>query len=973
MKIKLATFIAGLVLSVSNLLAATDIPKEQLEFFEKKIRPVLKENCYKCHSIEQGKQRGNLALDSRDGVLKGGENGKVVEPGNPDKSSLVAAILGKDKDLLMPPKDSNKVLTQEQINDLIEWVKMGLPDPRDEAVKKLTGLSDEARAHWAYQPIKKSPVPVVKNNNWILTPVDHFILDKIEKKGMVPSPLADKETLLRRATYDLTGLPPTLAEIEAFLADNSPYAFAKVVDRLMSSPHYGERWGRYWLDTARYSDTSGDRANNRNDDYRYPYAWTYRDYVIRSFNNDKPYNTFILEQLAADLMPDLKDPRDIAALGFITVGQRSNNKNDIIDDRIDTVSKGFLAMTVSCARCHDHKFDPIPTKDYYALHGIFSSIDEPRDKPVIVVPSDKALAEDFAKRLNDLEQKNRDNYYSIAKEHNKTFRDKAKHYIELAAYGSRTSSTKDQVKANEIIAKENLAQTVVQDTRNSLTRNRNLFAPLKSFLDNKWNEYVASKKEGINPIVVAYFENVTPSSIEEISEIYDTIFKSVEKESDNFISCYAEAKSDSTVYPYEKGVIDLFSYPIEVKPSYVLTTENLELEINRMPLGLRNRGWQFAAINELKLTHKGVDARAMIVVDKPKAMDSFVFIRGQQEIKGDVVPRRFLEILSAGEPKPFKFGSGRLELAKAIADKKNPLTARVIVNRVWLHHFGEGFVSTPDDLGIMSETPSHPELLDYLASYLMEQNWSLKSLHKLIMLSKVYQISSRVVPEYENIDPSNRLLWRANVRRLTFESIRDSLLTFSGKLDITFGGQPINITDEPFSYRRSVYGYVDRGNLPELMSNFDFSNPQAPNSKRTSTIVPQQALYLMNGALTVDVARKIAARIEVQNSRDNLNKIFNVYRIIFQRTPKNYEIQGALEFIGKEQKLQSQVEVDSTPIIEKANKRIANQKKSNEADINRRQGYIHNKDNDFVVRKPLDPWETWIHALLMSNEVVYIN
>jgi hypothetical protein len=368
------------VLAAVATVQAAEPTKDQLDFFEKKVRPILTDKCYKCHSVEAGKSKGGLTLDTQAATLKGGEGGPAVVPGDLANSLLITAVSYKDKDLKMPPdKDNNKKLSDEEIATLTEWVKIGAPDPRTGAAKvaKLSGLTDEARKHWAYQPVVKPAVPSVHNRPWCITPVDAFIVQKLEEKQMIPAKKATLETLLRRATYDLTGLPPTPEEYVAFMSDGSPNAFAKVVDRLLASPHYGERWGRYWLDTARYSDTTGNRANNGRNDYRYPYAWTYRDYVVRAFNEDKPYDQFIKEQLAADQLPDLEDQRDLAALGFITVGDRTGNANDIINDRIDTVTKGFLALTVACARCHDHKFDPIPTKDYYALHGIFNSISEP--------------------------------------------------------------------------------------------------------------------------------------------------------------------------------------------------------------------------------------------------------------------------------------------------------------------------------------------------------------------------------------------------------------------------------------------------------------------------------------------------------------------------------------------------------------------------------------------------------------------
>jgi len=394
------------LLAAGGIAKAAEPTKEQLDFFEQKVRPILSEKCYKCHSIEAGKSKGGLTLDTRAATLKGGEGGPAVVPGNVADSLLITAVTYKDKDLKMPPdKDNNKKLPDAEIAILTDWVKMGAPDPRNEAkAKKLTGLSDEARNHWAYQPVKKPAIPAVNYRAWCATPVDAFIVQKLEENKIAPAKPAHKETLLRRATYDLTGLPPTPDEINAFLTDGSPNAFAKVVDRLLASPHYGERWARYWMDTARYSDTSGDRTNNGQKDYRFPYAWTYRDYVIRAFNNDKPYDRFIMEQLAADQLSDLEDQRDLAALGFITVGDRTGNANDVINDRIDTVTKGFMALTVACARCHDHKFDPIPTKDYYALHGIFNSISEPDDKPIIDQAADKSHAANFKKEMAKLEK-----------------------------------------------------------------------------------------------------------------------------------------------------------------------------------------------------------------------------------------------------------------------------------------------------------------------------------------------------------------------------------------------------------------------------------------------------------------------------------------------------------------------------------------------------------------------------------------
>jgi hypothetical protein len=958
--------LTGMLATVS-IGAAADIPPAQLEFFDKKVKPILTDKCYKCHSAEAGKSKGGLLLDTREASRKGGDSGAAVTPGDVAKSLLITAITYKDADLQMPPKGEK--LSDQEIAALTEWVKMGAPDPRElPKGSKLSGLTDNARHHWAYQPVTKPAVPTVKNRAWCTTVVDAFILDKIESKGMTPSGTAEKEVLLRRATFDLIGLPPTLQEIEDFMADSSPYAFAKVVDRLLASPHYGERWARFWLDSARYSDTTGNRDNNNmNVDYRFPYAWTYRDYVVRSLNQDKPYDRFIVEQLAADRLTDLKDQRDLAALGFITVGKRGGNKNDIIDDRIDTVTKGFLAMTVSCARCHDHMFDPIPTKDYYALHGVFSSIEEPKEPPVITQAS-KAAAADFQVKLAAIEQENRVNYYKVAMENNASFRKQAAAYIKASYYQSK-GTPEDLVTANNIRETEKLNRETTQ-SMNRVMGKDSIMAPVKRFKEGKWSTLDFKK---LNPVVAAAFKGTNPQTIDEISDIYAKIFNDIGGKATEYKGMLAAAtEPDAKVADLEPGVVELVQLPLAMRPSNALTMDELRKEIGGWPQQLRNRGFSFAKINALLLTHEGADQRAMVVQDSAKPKDSPVFIRGQAGQPGDLVPRHFLEILSGGKPTPFKQGSGRLELAQAIANKNNPLTARVMVNRVWLHHFGEGFVRTPDDLGTQSEKPTHPELLDYLSSYFMEQGWSLKKLHRLIMLSHVYQISSYTNKEFEVIDPDNRYLWRANVRRLDFEATRDSLLVMSGKLDPTVGGQPVNLTEEPYSYRRSIYGYVDRGNLPELMSHFDFSNPEAPNSKRTSTIVPQQALFLMNSPMAIDVARNILKQPGVTRSRNPRDVVYAIYRTVLGRPPNRIEEQAAYDFIGVEDREQARVVAAAKEMTEKSAKKAAERAKRIGQLSNNATAAIQN-EGEMVERKPLTAWETFAHALLLSNEAVYVN
>jgi cytochrome c553 len=969
--------------------AAEDFTPEQKDFFDKKIKPLLTDKCYKCHSVDAGKNKGGLLLDSREAGLKGGDTGPAVVPGNPEKSLLVTAISYKDKDLQMPPKGEK--LSDAEIADLTKWVKDGAADTRAAAAKgKLSGLTDKARSHWAYQPVVKPGVPTVQNRAWCMTPVDAFILQKLEEKNMVPAPQADRDMLLRRATFDLTGLPPSPEEIRAFEADTLPdeQAFDKVIQRLLASPHYGERWGRFWLDSARYSDTTGDRQNNRTSDYRFPYAWTYRDYVVRSFNEDKPYDRFVIEQLAADKLTDLKDQRDLAALGFITVGKRGS-ANDIIDDRIDVTSKAFLAMTVACARCHDHMFDPIPTKDYYALHGVFASIDVPKDEPVIS-QAGKAAAADFKSKMDGLEKADRDNYYKVGGEHDSMFRKDAATYLKYWYLARRPgASDAEQKQGAEILAAagDKLDREVTRGLP-GMMRNEAVFGPLRAF---QKGSMASVNWDRVNPTVAAAFKGATPKSIDEVVAIYQKIFAAICPKAGEYSKALAAAtESTGDLASFNPADVQLIQVPLALSPANALNTESLSKEIERWPLGLRNRGWKFAAINVLTLTNPGADARAMVVEDKPTPVNSPVFIRGMSENHGDIVPRHFLEILSGGKPTPFKHGSGRLELAQAIASKNNPLTARVIVNRVWLHHFGEGFVRTPDDLGTMSEKPSHPELLDYLSSYLMEQGWSLKKLHRLIMLSKVYQETSKELTastkQYEVVDPDNRLLWRANVRRLDFEATRDSLLAMAGKyvptsdkavqpgLDTTVGGQPVNLTDEPYTHRRSIYGYVDRGNLPELMAHFDFSNPEQPNSRRGSTIVPQQALFLMNSPMVIDVIRNIMANQPViAHSRSNNDRIIGIYQTVLGRTPTKREFEIAYDFLQHELSQQDKVNAEMKDLTEKAAKRAEEKaKKAEDMENTNRFAAIQNEGKT-VDRKPLTGWETFVHALLMSNEAEYIN
>jgi hypothetical protein len=980
--------------------AGAEPSAEDVIFFESKVRPILADNCYRCHSLEKGKSKGGLTMDTREGLLKGGEDGEVVKAGDPDGSPLIRAVRYADKDLQMPPKKGGAgKLTDAEIATLEDWVKRGAPIPASHGgAGKLTGLTESARRHWAFQPITKPAIPAVKNGAWCSNAVDAFVLSKLEQNGMIPAPDAAKEALLRRATYDLTGLPPTINEMLAFLSDSSPQAFSKVVDRLLASPAYGERWGRLWLDSARYADTiGGDNPDPKRREYHYPYAWTYRDYVIKAFNDDKPYDQFIVEQLAADQLPKIK-PNDerLAALGFLTVGEKFNNPNDAINDRIDTMSKAFLALTVACARCHDHKFDPIPTADYYALHGIFASTIEPNEKPLIAPPTAK-LAE-FQKQFATLEQQDRDIYYRVIGAEDVKFQGMVTDYLltalrknqEDAARVKQEEAARAKAEAvkkprKPFVPPRRLDPDLLENIAARIKQEDSVFIPFKLFAEldaenftEKTRDILAviatgnSGGKDINPVVAAAFKNTNPQTPRDVAEIYGRLFARIASAERDYLKAVAAAK-ELPVPGLEAGLADLLELPFRAEPGATLDTDRLREVVNGWPKKMREgAGFVFSRIDQLLAANDGGPGKAMAVADSPSPQDSSVFIRGQAEVRGEVVPRRFLEILSHGNPKAFTHGSGRLELAQSIANPANPLTARVLVNRVWMHHFGEGFVRTLDNLGTQSEAPSHQELLDYLTTYFIENGWSLKKLHRLIMLSRVYRESSATNGAFEQIDPQNRLLWRANIRRLDFEAVRDTLLAFSGKLDRKMGGPPVNLTEEPYSDRRSVYGYIDRGNLPELMRAFDFSNPDMANSQRSTTVVPQQALFLMNSPMAIDVARSIMARPEIAKESNSRHKVYYIYLTVFQRAATVEETDRALKFINAESEQDAAVQASAKAMTGKAEKkaeanakRLAKEHESGSADIQ--------NPGRFVERKPLTPWETYTHALLLSNEASYVN
>ncbi|HVR36004.1 MAG TPA: PSD1 and planctomycete cytochrome C domain-containing protein [Methylomirabilota bacterium] len=870
-----------------------------IEFFEARIRPLLATHCYECHSARENTSKGGLTLDTREGVLKGGHSGPVLVPGDPDRSRLVQAVRHLNEDLKMPP-ESDK-LTEPEIADLAAWVRLGAPDPRTGPDTPAIESSN-AGSHWAFQPITHPAPPLVRHEDKVRTPVDAFILDRLEANHLEPSPPADRRTLLRRASFDLTGLPPTPAEVLAFEGDSSPDAFARAVDRLLASPRYGERWGRHWLDVARYADTKGYVFE---EERRYPYAYTYRDYVIRAFNEDRPFDRFLIEQLAADQLELGDDPSPLAALGFLTLGRRFlNNRHDIIDDRIDVVTRGTMALTVTCARCHDHKYDPVPISDYYSLYGIFASSREPDEQPLLgILPEGhEAYLKERAERRRELDEF-RD---SKEREARATLRERAGDYL-LAAH--RGIQLDDRSKVEAMAREQKLDPGVVRRWMNALEdwrKNQHpVFEPWFALADLPPDNYTEAARESlntltrpddarVNPLILKALSENPPAGIEQLAEQYATVFREVTAQWD-LIRKLEPAPSTLSDAGAEALRQILFAENAPANPPSGDIPRLFDVPTAQRVRALKRK------VDELDATHPGAPPRAMALVDKEEPHDPRVFLRGNPNNPGPEVPRQFLSALSGEDRKPFTQGSGRLELARAIAHPDNPLTARVIVNRVWLHHFGNGLVATPSDFGLRSDPPTHPELLDYLASSFIRNGWSLKSLHREIMLSSTYQQASAHRPEAASIDPANTLLWRMNRLRLELEPMRDALLYTSGSLDLQLGGHAVDIVGGDYRNRRSVYGFVERQNLPGLFRTFDFATPDTTSPARFFTTVPQQALFMMNSPFIIDQARRLADKSTHTATASDAGRVRHLYQRLFQRDPSAGELELGLEFIRQQQ------------------------------------------------------------------------
>ena len=856
-----------------RLVRAADPPppptKEGLEFFENKIRPVLVDKCYECHSEVRRKIKGKLRLDDYAAMLRGGETGKPsVVPGKPDDSLIIFSMTYKDKDtdthdaLLMPPPKNGKPqkLPDAVIDNFRQWIKMGAPYPSGDHA---TAAPAPSAKHWAFVAPTEPTVPQVRQTSWIKNTIDQFILAKLEEHNLHPSNPADKRTLIRRATFDLIGLPPTPQEVEAFEADSSPNAFAKVVDRLLASPRYGERWGRYWLDVARYSDTKGYVFE---EERRYPYSYTYRDWVIHAFNVDLPYDQFLIDQIAADRL-DLKgNEQSLAAEGFLTLGRRFlNNLPDIIDDRIDVVCRGTMALTVGCARCHDHKFDPISQKDYYSIYAVFNNSPESTQFPLIGPPEPTPESARFKQELARKEAGLESYRQAMLEEHMTSLRSATQiaSYL-LAAHETHATHASGVTPWMTARWKAFLERKAAEnDDIFAAWRVYAAIAP-EQFAARSGDATVKIESSNLNPLVANLFAGAPPASLAEVADRYGKLLASLDS-------------STACEDPREEEIrLALRS------PDSPTTVRLGELpEVLSVPQGQRVRALR-REIEAFKATDPGAPPRAMTLSDAPSNAEQYVFVRGNPGNPGPLVKPAFLSVVSGPDSKPFLQGSGRLELARDIASRDNPLTARVMVNRIWLHHFGKGLVRTPSDFGMRSDPPTHPQLLDWLALRFIDGGWSIKKLHRLIMLSAAYQQSGEEDPAAAKVDPDNLLVSHFNRQRLDWEATRDSLLFVSGRLDTHMGGRSV---DEMNSTRRSVYGFIDRQNLPGVFRAFDFASPDTTSPQRFTTTVPQQALFLMNSPFAVHAAQDLSKRPDVADQSDPAESIAELYQIVYQRMP----------------------------------------------------------------------------------------
>ncbi len=879
-----------------------------MELFEKNARPLFVEKCQGCHNAKL--KSGGFDLSSPNGIKEAASMGIFGSAAEPDNSPIVKA-LRYESQIKMPPQGK---LPAETIAAVREWVAAGAPAPAaaPSAGDSLVGtgvrpvalrgvITDYDKNFWSFKPLSQAPPPATKEKGWAANPIDEFILANLEKNGLKPARQADKATLLRRATFDLTGLPPTEKELRDFLADVSPKAYEKVIDRLLASPRYGEQWGRHWLDVMRYADSTGS-----DEDHRYPHAWRYRDYVVQAFNDDMPYDEFVREQLAGDILA--ADPksgvgyRGIVATGFLALGKKALaqkdlplKRYDVVDDQIDVTSKAFLGLTVACARCHDHKFDPIATKDYYGLAAIFASTlsyaggatGDPIQTPLAAAGEFEAFKKQWS-AYNAVERK-------VA-----------------AIIDFDKDAQKYRTKMEPAIADSMLAAYRVYG-KGEVVPGVAAASSLDEKLLARWVDYL---KDGKRP-ELAKWRAATDANRKEIAAQYQEEFHRSAYQYDQDLSWWKQAQGSfpnagKIAGPHPRLTAEKDGFFVAVwQDSGPLYRSKEEQMASLTPEKAKNAAVLLEQAAALEKTLPAKEIPMACAVKEGTSIFQTVFVRGDYHSQGDAVEQLPPSILRISAPAPnVKTTSGRLELADWIVDRRNPLPPRVMANRIWQGHFGDGIVRTPENYGRLGDRPSNPELLDYLAKTFMENGWSIKKMHRLIMLSKTYQMSAASDEEAHNKDPEDRLLSHFPRQRLSIEEIRDAYLAMGGDLDLTMGGtlDPGVGTDGETSTgrismnpektnRRSIYLPLRRSNLPTLYTLFDFGDAATPEGRRSSTTVATQALFAMNSPLVNREAKNVADAALRQQKQDKA-RMQEIYLRVLDRNPDAAEIDQGLSYMA---------------------------------------------------------------------------
>jgi hypothetical protein len=890
--------------SLAGRAAAAESPAIGDIRYDRDVRPILAEHCLGCHGPDAGSRQADLRLDVADSVAAG-----AIVPGDPAKSELLRRVVSTEADVRMPPPEHGPGLAAKEVEILRRWIAAGAP----------------YETHWAFEPIRRPPVPATKRP--AATAVDGFLVAAREARGLPEPPLVDRRRLIRRATFDLTGLPPEWQDVEAFVADpaDDRAAFARVVDRLLASPRYGERWGRHWLDIARYADTHGGSAIGFT---KFPFSYTYRDYVVRSVNDDVPWDRFITEQVAADQLGLAANDPALAGLGFLTVGMQFRNRFDLLDDQIDVVSRGLMGLTIACARCHDHKYDPVSTEDYYALVATLAPSRPPELPPVIGSPEPTPALADYTREL----ARRRAARDDMARDQGEVMKGRLRMqvgmYLRELAKGT---PEQDTTTAFLSFRTDDLRPIVLERWRSHLAAlgpddpvfgpwNR-LAAPAPDCFAEACADMVArlavengaGAKEGLgdepprwNPLVLEAIARRAPASAAELADAYGGLFQTVYREWLAGLGAAAEEAVGEGIVPDDDPRHRRVNSPVlrQLRHHLFAAGTPTEMDDDLAPR-LLNRtvqdtlGGKSGAIAGLQFA-AGSPPRAMTLDEDPEPPPTRVLRRGNPLDRGAEVPARFPAALAAAAPEDFPAGRRRLGLARALVSPENPLVRRVIVNWAWQHHFGAGLVRTPDDFGTRGRPPTHPELLDWLAEAFREDGWSLKALHRRIMLSDAYRAAAIEDAAARTADPDDELLWRTPRRRLDLEAMRDSMLAVSGELDPRMGGPPVEIAAGSGPPRRTLYGFVNRDVVSPLASTFDGANPSACTARRPETTIPQQALFALNSPFVQDRAAAFAAAATRAVPAGGADRVAWMFRRAVSREPAAAEAADAAAYVESE-------------------------------------------------------------------------